>query len=107
VKNQSIDPTTVRIGDIVMANRTYNSKRIVWEPVAISGWYPDPNWPGKFRFTGKWLLDGKETSLIYAGFKPFDPKWVERKIESINKEVDILNEQKDNLKKILFGVVKS
>ena len=51
-------PYIARVGDVVMANRTYNSKRIVWEPFLVTGETVDPNWPDRRRLVGTWLLDG-------------------------------------------------
>lgn len=93
-------PHIARVGDVVMANRTYNSKRIVWEPFLVTGETADPNWPGKRRLVGTWQLDDC-ASGAYDRTKPFDPKWAKRKIVELEAEEARLHNQRLNLEKLL------
>lgn len=97
-------PYIARIGDVVMANRTYNSKRIVWEPFLVTGETVDPNWPAHRRLVGTWLLDGC-VSGAYDRAKPFDPKWAERKIAELEAEEAQLHNQRLNLEKLLANTI--
>ena len=97
-------PYIARVGDVVMANRTYNSKRIVWEPFLVTGETVDPNWPDRRRLVGTWLLDGC-VSGAYDRTKPFDPKWAERKIAELEAEEAHLHNQRLNLEKLLANTI--
>jgi hypothetical protein len=97
-------PYIDRVGDVVMANRTYNSKRIVWEPFIVTGETVDPNWPGRRRLVGTWLLDGC-ASGAYDRTKPFDPKWAERKIAELEAEEARLHNQRLNLENLLANTI--
>ena len=97
-------PYIARVGDVVMANRTYNSKRIVWEPFLVTGETVDPNWPDRRRLVGTWLLDGC-VSGAYDRTKPFDPKWAERKIAELEAEEARLHTQRLNLEKLLANTI--
>ena len=97
-------PYIARVGDVVMANRTYNSKRIVWEPFIVTGETVDPNWPDRRRLVGTWLLDGC-VSGAYDRTKPFDPKWAERKIAELEAEEAHLHNQRLNLEKLLANTI--
>ena len=93
-------PHVAHVGEVVMANRKYNEKRIVWEPFLVTGELPDPNWPGKRRLVGTWQLDGC-ASGAYDLTKPFDPKWAKRKIVELEAEEARLHNQRLNLEKLL------
>ena len=95
---------TANVGDIVMANRYYNAKRIVWEPFLVTGETVDPNWPDRRRLVGTWLLDGC-VSGAYDRTKPFDPKWAERKIAELEAEEAHLHNQRLNLEKLLANTI--
>ena len=97
-------PYIDRVGDVVMANRTYNSKRIVWEPFIVTGETVDPNWPVRRRLVGTWLLDGCDSGA-YDRTKPFDPKWAERKIAQLEAEEARLHNQRLNLEKLLANTI--
>ena len=97
-------PYIARVGDVVMANRTYNSKRIVWEPFLVTGETVDPNWPAHRRLVGTWLLDGCDSGA-YDRTKPFDPKWAERKIAELEAEEAQLHNQRLNLEKLLANTI--
>ena len=97
-------PYIARVGDVVMANRIYNSKRIVWEPFLVTGETVDPNWPAHRRLVGTWLLDGCDSGA-YDRTKPFDPKWAERKIAELEAEEAHLHNQRLNLEKLLANTI--
>lgn len=84
-------------GQVYMASRYHNSKRIVWEPFRVES----DNGPAAvnfYKFRGTWIQDNVPGS---AGvLKEFEPKWVERKIKELNDEASRLAAQVINLRHI-------
>ena len=82
-------------GNKYMASRHYNSKRCIMEPCELLG-TQGVNSAGRTLYRIKFLLDG-DVRIYQWSFYEFDPKWLERKIISLDKERAETNRQIDNL----------
>lgn len=86
-------------GQVYMASRYYNSKRIVREPFRfLEILPPNPRTVLQYKYGGEWVMDGRKApvSTLY----PPDPKWVKRKLADLNDEVLALNLKMLNLANI-------
>lgn len=87
-------------GQVYMANRHYNSKRIVYEPFRLTHANPpNPQMMTHYKYGGEWVMDGKKAYVISV--YTFNPKWVSRKVQEIVEEVGRLNSHADNLRTLM------
>jgi hypothetical protein len=86
-------------GQVYMASRYHNSKRIVLEPFRLQGANPpNPQMVLQYKYAGEWVMDGKKANV--SSLYPPDPKWVKRKLAELNDEVLALNLKMLNLANI-------
>ncbi len=84
------------IGQVYMAYRIYNSKRMVWEPFHL---LTDRGAGNVYRYGGTWLMDNRAGSSA-STLKTYDPKWTARKVCDLEREIKLLQDQISNLKNI-------
>ncbi len=88
---KAVVPVPIVVGAYVMVQRHYNSKRIVMEPVRINSLHGDL-WHGTWGLDGTPLAANEKTKV-----EPFNPKWVEKKLEQLHVERDTILSQISNL----------
>ena len=86
------------VGQVYMAQRVYNSKRMVMEPFRYEGLNSNTNILC-IRYRGTWAMDCQKGCT--GSFYLIDLKWVNRKLIQLSEEQDFNNRCADNLINLL------
>ena len=87
------------VGQVYMATRYYNSKRIILEPFRFQVINPpNPQMTLQYKYGGEWVMDARTTKV--GALYSFQPNWVNRKLDSLREESAVLASHILNLQRL-------